>query len=186
MTRKRNIAFAFYLLNLGISKLSSYHCSNFICCTPCIGFVFVHSWLSWGCPCYLHGTWSIATIKVAIRNGKFTYCRLQIVHESCSSYVWQGKRTMYLAPFLDGHAFLVISISRVSSIIWNFIQLIAFQWDTPSSPDPSLLVKWVWHVRLHNPGPSPVEGYEHNTFGTDSHVVVITWNNKILFTLPIR
>ena len=40
---------------------------------------------------------------VAKRNGKFTYCMSQIVHESCSS--------------CDGHAHLVISISKVSSII---------------------------------------------------------------------
>ena len=30
------------VLNLGVSKLSSYHCSNFIFCTPCIGFAFVN------------------------------------------------------------------------------------------------------------------------------------------------
>ena len=30
------------VLNLSVSKLSSYHCSNFIFCTPCIGFAFVH------------------------------------------------------------------------------------------------------------------------------------------------
>ena len=30
------------VLNLGVSKLSSYHCRNFIFCTPCIGFAFVH------------------------------------------------------------------------------------------------------------------------------------------------
>ena len=28
----------------------------------------------------------LQTIKVAIRNGKFTYCRSQIVHEACSSH----------------------------------------------------------------------------------------------------
>ena len=57
------------VLNHGVSKLPSYHCSNSICCTPCIGFVFVHNWLSQGCLCYLHGTWSIANNQ---RNGKFT------------------------------------------------------------------------------------------------------------------
>ena len=58
------------------------------------------------------------------------------------------------------------------------IQLIAFQWDTPSSPDPSLLVKWV--------GPSPVARgvWAQHYFRTDSRVVVNTWNNKILFTCP--
>ena len=51
------------VLNHGVSKLPSYHCSNSICCTPCIGFVFVHNWLSQGCLCYLHGTWSIKQSK---------------------------------------------------------------------------------------------------------------------------
>ena len=57
------------------------------------------------------------------------------------------------------------------------IQLTAFQWNTPSSPDPSLLVKWA--------RPQPSRGvWAQHYFGTDSRVVVITWNNKILFTYP--
>ena len=40
------------MLNLGVSKLPSYHCSNFICYTTCMGFAFVHSWLSRGCLCH--------------------------------------------------------------------------------------------------------------------------------------
>ena len=56
---------------------------------------------------------ALQTIEVAIRNGKFTYCRSQIIYESCSS----RAGTMSSAAFLDGHVYLVISISRVSSII---------------------------------------------------------------------
>ena len=37
-------------------------------------------------PTIVDDSWSITTIEVAIRNGKFTYCRSQIVYESCSSY----------------------------------------------------------------------------------------------------
>ena len=58
------------------------------------------------------------------------------------------------------------------------IQLIAFQWDAPSSPDSSLLVKWVWLVRLHSPGPSPVEGYEHNTIS--DLIAVLYWSLGII------
>ena len=52
---KRQCCLVCIVLNLGVSKLSSYHCSNFICCTPCIGFVFVLNWLSRECLCRLHG-----------------------------------------------------------------------------------------------------------------------------------
>ena len=45
-------------------------------------------------------------------------------------------------------------------------------------------------MRLHSPGPSPVEGCEHNTILEliavliDVNVVVITWNNKNPVHLP--
>ena len=45
------------VLSLSVSKLSSYDCSNFICCTPCVGFAFVHSL------CHLE----LAVIEVALR-----------------------------------------------------------------------------------------------------------------------
>ena len=118
-------------------------------------------------------------------HGKFTYCRLQIVYESCSMTREMNNVfscISWWACILSDQYFK--SQQHYLKPAWLHCS------GTPSSPDPSLLVKWVWLVRLHSPGPSPVEGYEHNiiseliTMLIAVHVVVITWNNKILFTCP--
>ena len=85
----------------------------------------------------------ITTIEVAIKNEKFTYCRSQIVYDSCSPCAYDKQR-LQLHVFLDGHVYLFISILGSQQHYLKpgyIIQLIAFQWNTPSSPDPSLLVK---------------------------------------------
>ena len=74
------------------SKLSSYHCNNFICCT----LYGLHLSI-YGCHedafviCMELGV--LQTIKVAIRNGKFTNCRLQIVHESEQAFILGNSRS---------------------------------------------------------------------------------------------
>ena len=135
------------VLNLGVSKLSSYHCSNFICCTPCMGFAYVHN-----CMAIKEdmGFGVLQTIKVAIRNGKFMYCRLQIVNVHMHD---KEKEQCLQLHFLMA---CILSDQYFKSQLHYLqpgyvIQLIVFQWDTPSSLDPSLLVKWVWLVRLHLP-----------------------------------
>ena len=69
------------VLNLGVSKLSSYRCSKFICCTQCMALYLS----TVGGHEDTFAIWNLEYV-VALRNGKFTYCRLQIVYESCSSH----------------------------------------------------------------------------------------------------
>ena len=73
------------MLNHGVSKLPSYRCSNFILCTPCIGFVLCII----GCHkdafdiCMELGV--LQTIDVALRAGNGIH-RPTIVDESHSSH----------------------------------------------------------------------------------------------------
>ena len=82
----------------------------------------------------------LQTIKVAIRNGKFTYCRLQIVNVHMHD---KEKEQCLQLHFLMA---CILSDQYFKSQLHYLqpgyvIQLIAFQWDTPSSLDPYLLVK---------------------------------------------
>ena len=88
------------VLNLGVSKLSSYHCSNFILCTPCIGFVFVHNWLSQGCLCHLHELGVLQTIDVALRAGNGIH-RPTIVDDSYSSHDKEKEQCLLLCIVLN-------------------------------------------------------------------------------------
>ena len=121
MTRKRNNAFCFLLMCLTLV--------NFPASLVATSFVVLHAWALYlsiiGCH---EEAFAICMELGSIANKSwykeweiYILYRPQIVYESCSSYAWQGKRTVSSAAFFDGHAYLVISISRVSSTIWNLV-----------------------------------------------------------------
>ena len=84
------------VLNLGVSKLPSYHCSNFILCTPCIGFII-------GCHkdafaiCMERGV--LQTIDVALRAGNGIH-RPTIV-DSYSSHDKEKEQCLLLCIVLN-------------------------------------------------------------------------------------
>ena len=96
------------VLNLGVSKLSSYHCSNFIFCTPCIGFEFVHNRLSRGCLCHLE-LGVLQTIDVAVKAGNGIH-RPTIVDESYSSHDKEKEQCLSLCIVLN------LGVSKLPSL----------------------------------------------------------------------
>ena len=106
----KEMPFALYLLNLGVSKLSSYHCSNFIFCTPCTGFVFVLGYIT---RMLLLSAWNleyIATIEIALRAGNGIH-RPTIVYESYSSHDKEKEQCLSLCNVLN------LGVSKLPSLL---------------------------------------------------------------------
>ena len=70
--------FASFVLCLTSTSQSTVVGNSFVIYTPCMHFAFVYSWLSQG-RILPSGVCSNATIEVATRTGKFTFCRPHIL-----------------------------------------------------------------------------------------------------------